>query len=268
MESGEYFITPNGDPYFNMALDEWLFKRLRKKLSPCKAILRLYTWEREAITIGYNQSISKAVDWSKIPKELPIIRRITGGRAIHHDATELTFSLALDLGDLPHRLQALSETNRLISESVVKSFDILGIEAGWARTSDLSFKRDPGRQKKSCFGSLSQYEVISGQAKVAAGAQRRVESCLIHQGSIKINGISYCPAVGQGSNCGDCDNVTGDNRQHSVTIDDFSAVFGEVLSVNLGVDFRTSTFSPGELEEIERYRVNLTESCLNKRGFN
>lgn len=267
MMVGRYYITPRGTPYFNMALDEWLFSRVRKESEFCGVILRLYSWKSEAITIGYNQLLQEAVDFSRLGDNVPIIRRITGGRAIYHDSTELTFSFSLNSEVLPCGLRTLSETNKMISDSVVEILNSAGINATGASRSDPSFKGSSRFRNKSCFGSLARYEIVSDGSKIAAGAQRRIGSYLIHQGSIKINGISECPAIGQTGEDGKKAYGSVNKRTKNYALDEFSVDFGRVFSSNLGMELENSEVSKGDGEEIERFRLNLVENILNRRRF-
>lgn len=262
MSTGNYYITAQGDPYYNMALDEWAFKRV---LDGGPAVLRLYSWNQGAVTFGFNQKIDRAVDLSRLDEGTPVIRRITGGRAIYHDPSEVTFGLALKMAVLPENRRSLAATNAVISDAQVEVLARLGHPVSWLDHSDHDFIKGVSGKMKSCFGSVSKYEVIDGVNKIAGGAQRRIGDCLIHQGSIKINGISACGAIGQEAypvrkKSESCQNLNG-----NYTVDHFIPVFGAVFSEKLGISFERSEFSAVDSEEIEKIRVNLIENCLEKR---
>ncbi len=267
MKTGRYFITPLCDPYYNMALDEWLFFRLCNRRIENEAILRLYSWKTEAITIGYNQDISKTVDRPLLDRNVPIIKRITGGRAIYHDLSEITFSLIIGLDIMPDRLRSLSETNRLISQTLVNIFREIGIVTAWEKKSQEGLVSvDRRRDMKSCFNSVSRYELTAGRTKIAAGAQRRKGDYMIHQGSIKISGLAACPAIGQKA-----DFTIMSNRQivgKIYSIDDISNVFCIHFSDRLGIDFKSSWFSSSEKVEIANYIKKFREKYYEKDGIN
>ncbi|PKK84727.1 MAG: hypothetical protein CVT49_00815 [candidate division Zixibacteria bacterium HGW-Zixibacteria-1] len=265
MTAGKYYITPDGDPYGNMALDEWAFRQVSDGRGRIPAILRLYTWNKGAITFGYNQKLERAVDFSLLDKETPVIRRITGGRAIYHDPTELTFSLALDTNILSKQLRSLSATNSLISDALVELFLRLGRSANWLGHSDSEFAGGSKGRLKSCFSSVSKFEVIDGRNKIAGGAQRHIGDFLIHQGSIKINGVSNCPAVAQEGDPALFNPGEKDDKNNFYTIDHFSPIFGIVFAEKLGLIFERAEFLPKEREEIISSTVNLIEKCLEKR---
>ena len=58
--------------------------------------LRLYGWRPHAVSLGYFQSLA---DFEQLPSDTPLVRRSTGGGAIHH-GDELTYSLALGAAPL------------------------------------------------------------------------------------------------------------------------------------------------------------------------
>ena len=78
----------DGEP--NMAID-------RAILASCASgktlpTLRLYSWERPTLTVGYAQDFSKEIDVDRCRKlGIQIVRRPTGGRALLHNH-EVTYS--------------------------------------------------------------------------------------------------------------------------------------------------------------------------------
>jgi len=266
MKTGRYLITPDGEPYYNMALDEWLFEQLSDNSFNCDAILRLYSWKTNAITIGCNQDVSKVVDFDLLDNSIPVIKRITGGRAIFHDRSELTFSLIIGLDLIPDRLLSLSATNRLISETLVEIFRAAGIDSIWEKQSnEKPLKSNRRRDKISCFDSVSRYELSSGLAKIAGGAQRRRGDYMIHQGSLKLNGVAPCPAIGQEER----PVLPGveDGKRQYYSIERLSDIFGMKFSDNLKVDFKTSKLTSSENKKFDIFYKNQRENSLKKTGF-
>ncbi len=80
------------DAATNMAIDEVLFHTVTKAKSP--PTVRLYTWSRPSLSIGYRQSLDEACD-EHVCRELgvDVVRRISGGRAVLHQH-ELTYCVA------------------------------------------------------------------------------------------------------------------------------------------------------------------------------
>jgi lipoate-protein ligase A len=249
MKAGRFFFMPDGGPYFNMAFDEWLFAGLGEGRFDCDALLRLYSWKPTAITIGSNQQFSKAVDKSLLDRKIPVIKRITGGRAIYHDESEITFSLIIGLDLMPDRLRSLSATNRLISETLVKVFRAKGIDSAWEKKSSETRPKTNRRfDKTACFNSVSRYELTSGLSKIVGGAQRRRGDFMIHQGALKINGITPCRAIGQPG-----EPAPG---RRFYAIDDLADIFAAEFSESLEVDFKRSELTVSERNNFDIFFKN------------
>jgi lipoate-protein ligase A len=227
---GSYYFMPAGDPYFNMAVDALFLEMAGDPTGQGIPILRLYSWQSPAITIGYNQLPERALNWSLVPKDLPVIRRVTGGRAIYHESVETTFSFATPIDLLPKELRSLSATNGLIAKTVSDILTEMGILAEWAPKSDLNFARH-GERTEACFNSVSKYEIIHQGHKIVGGAQRRKGNSFIHQGSIKINGIQENRAIGQTAipNYPDTKEI--------LTIEGFKNAFPVTFARNWGIEF-------------------------------
>ena len=265
VNKGIYYLTPDCEPTENMAVDEWLFHRIQYNSLPVATILRLYSWKIPAITIGYNQDENRAVNTALLDKNLPIIRRITGGRAIYHDPGEITFSISINTARLSNASDSLSAINQLISESVVAALNKVGIKAVWARASDHNFASTSRGRLKACFMSLSRHEIISGTSKIAAGAQRRIGPFLIHQGSIKINGISPCPAIGQTEEHSDRIHpgiVSADGRPH---LHDFSPAFLKSFEEVMKISFEQASISTDERSDLDKFRKMVAINGLARR---
>ena len=80
-----------GAPAWNQALDEALLRSADRR-----PLLRLYGWELQALSLGYFQPLEPFVDVAR-GAGVVIVRRATGGGAIHH-ADELTFSIVATPG--------------------------------------------------------------------------------------------------------------------------------------------------------------------------
>lgn len=179
---------------YNMAFDEWLFERVIK--NPNHIYLRLYSWtDKGGITFGFNQKIEKAVDLSQVDS-MPVIRRITGGRAIYHDPSELTYSVALN-----SRLwsgegkESLSKSSEKIAEMLVLFLEKAGIQSHYVRKSSPQNARPDFFHSQPCFESFAKYELSSADRKVIASAQRRYQSFLLQHGSIKLAPPVYHAAL-------------------------------------------------------------------------
>lgn len=137
--------------------------------------LRLYGWKRPTISIGYAQK-SRLFRCLKSP--LPVVRRLTGGRALLH-TKEITYSIIASTED-PLFSSGIGAAYSVISSAVVSALKGLGIEASLSRKEDGG----GGANKEACFHAPSRYEVIAGGGKLAGSAQRRFKGVFLQHGSI------------------------------------------------------------------------------------
>ena len=152
-----------GSPDWNMALDEAL---LREVSQP---VLRVYEWDRPALSIGYFQS------HLIVPSDREFIRRYTGGGLVDH-AADFTYTVVLPRGNSVLELST-SESYRQIHEAVVKTLVHIGLDAVLAPCCDPE-------EKDSCFQRAVKYDVVLGAVKVAGAAQRRTREGMLQQGSV------------------------------------------------------------------------------------
>jgi lipoate-protein ligase A len=159
-----------------MALDEAVSEAVRQKNSP--PTLRLYQWDRPSISIGYFQKISEIDTDYCMKNDYPVVRRLTGGRAILHDM-ELTYSLSSLHDSYPFN-GGLLDNYRTISSALLSGLNSVGIEA------EMSFvkKRTEGHRDPACFKAASYGEVTVESRKIIGSAQKRYKDGFMQHGSI------------------------------------------------------------------------------------
>ncbi|MFQ5498825.1 MAG: hypothetical protein ACE5FH_04055 [Candidatus Zixiibacteriota bacterium] len=194
MHNTRYLTTFRGDPHFNMAVDEWLFSKaieLRGSIW-----LRLYTWEQGCITFGFNQRTETAIDHSLLGNT-PLIRRITGGRALYHDSSELTYAVAANVESKNHPLCSAgqSRVSSVLAKSLSAFLSKLEIETEYVRCPDRRHAHRDYFHKAPCFDSTSQYEIKGSSGKIVASARRHLGTAFLQHGSIKLNGVASHPAL-------------------------------------------------------------------------
>jgi lipoate-protein ligase A len=178
----------------NMAFDEWMLATALEH--PGAVLVRVYTWEVGSITIGVNQTPERAI---RLPQlgETPVVRRVTGGRALYHDQSELTYAV----GAHPCHGEPVgwdgpkSEIYAFLARTIGNFLAVIGIDAQLVRR-DRSGARPDGRDSvPPCFSSSARYELLSQDVKVVASAQRQVGRAFLQHGSIKLSGIAAHPAL-------------------------------------------------------------------------
>ena len=97
-ETWDFLQSPAGSAAFNMALDEALLLTAAKRGRP---LLRIYSWERPSVSLGYFQKFPAHLAG---PKE--IVRRPTGGGLVYHgDGVDTTYTV---VSPPDHRLYSMS----------------------------------------------------------------------------------------------------------------------------------------------------------------
>ncbi len=251
------------DPYYNMAVDEWLFDRAHSV--PGSLFVRLYSWAEGTITFGVNQDIKRAFDSSQL-NGTPVIRRITGGRALYHDSSELTYSIAVNLSEWHGREWATGRSNfyRTVAEALAEFVSVMGTDVSYCRRSAESNSRSDFFHKAACFVSPSRYEVLAEGGKVVASAARQIGDTILQHGSIKLDGVAYHPALYY---------PAADGLSHSVGLQPLSGprwelasdIFHKVLDRHLGVDLRRGEFDLRESAELESRARLIRETALRQR---
>lgn len=165
-----------GNAAWNMAVDEAIAESCRRELTP--PTLRFYTWTHPALTIGYFQKPDRDIDEEVCEKEgIPIVRRITGGRAVLH-GNDLTYCVASSAlcAELPNTIQG---TFFAISRALIDGLHRLGVEADAVNAPYKLPSRSP-----LCFLTASWYEITYQGRKMIGSAQRRWKDGMIQQGSL------------------------------------------------------------------------------------
>jgi lipoate-protein ligase A len=160
-----------------MGLDEGL---LESEAAP--PTLRLYTWAPEALSLGYFQ---RCADVPALERAPLVVRRITGGGAIHH-AGELTFSIAAPLSHGLYR-GSLADSYRRVHAAIADSLSGLGVEA---RERAASVPASDRSGTGMCFHRSTALDLVWGGRKGVGSAQRRRGARVLHHGSIKLAGAA------------------------------------------------------------------------------
>lgn len=179
-------IDQPADAAWNMAVDEALLQ-----LGEVPT-LRLYGWSPHAVSLGYFQ---RAGDFRDLPPDTTIVRRLTGGGAIHH-GDEVTFSLTLDTEILP----AIVETSyRLVHTALIAACLDRGIACELATEGELQRPRPrPRPAERWCFAVPGCSDIRTNRGKLFGSAQRRVtrpRSRVLHHGSLVLRRPQLTPFV-------------------------------------------------------------------------
>jgi len=205
----------------NMARDEVLVMSAESG-EAVLPVLRLYGWSEPTISIGYAQDagLFGAVG-------LPVVRRITGGRAVLH-GDEVTYSVAAPSSH-PLFAGGITGTYSVISGCIVAALEDIGIAASLARPAGRG--RGGGRSE-ACFHAPSRSEVLVDGGKLVGSSQRRFKRAFLQHGSIlhAIDGAAhekvFGPGVVERMACVSSFSPVGREGLRAALVKSFSAVLG------------------------------------------
>jgi lipoate-protein ligase A len=169
-------ITPRISAEESMGQDAALLRQFEK--SEFKPALRIYSWARPSITLGYSQKLEDEIDLESCEKSgIEAAVRPTGGGILFHSATEVAFGLAIRKDEPPRK--TLDGTSR----ALVRAFSVLGI-----RTQTSGSKKEG--ESCYCFSYPSTHEIAVCGKKIMGLAQKKGRNAILQQGSIFTENIS------------------------------------------------------------------------------
>lgn len=110
---------------YNMDFDEELLAKCEKE--DIDFALRFYAWDVPSISLGRNQKILGIDEEFCKENNIPIVRRVTGGRALLHDK-ELTYCVVCNKKILNDRNNIIEDYKQL-SNVLIDAMNNLGVEA-------------------------------------------------------------------------------------------------------------------------------------------
>ncbi|MDD5772514.1 MAG: biotin/lipoate A/B protein ligase family protein [bacterium] len=170
------------NPYWNMAVDEAvLISQSRESLAPT---LRFYTWDPPSVSLGYFQKITEEdkKKWKKL--KIPVVRRLSGGRAVFHNH-DLTYSFIIreNLNLLPKNISA---SCNLIGECLCRGLKSFGIDQ---KLTEVNNTLTLNIKNKNCFNIFSKGEILINKRKLVGSAQVRKKGVILQHGSILMNDL-------------------------------------------------------------------------------
>ncbi|HUP78502.1 MAG TPA: hypothetical protein VM260_08030 [Pirellula sp.] len=182
-----------------MAIDEAL---LSNATPAWPVVMRVYQWERPTLSIGHFQRIE---DRELVPglRDLPWVRRKTGGGAIVHDQ-ELTYSVLMPNCDTQPSKGHNESLYRAAHNAIVENLRTLGWNAQLSESCTCDPRKNEHAEPFLCFLRRSPVDLVVGDDnnKILGSAQRRSRTGLLQHGSfllrrsqaaVKLNGLLDLP---------------------------------------------------------------------------
>lgn len=159
----------------NMQIDNDLLDfAIKNRLK--KPIFRLYGWSPACVSLGRNQSdafLNK--EFLKL-KNIDVVKRLTGGRALLHD-NELTYSYICPVSYLKNG-ESIINSYKEISQLLIKGFEKLGIKLELPQNKRFHAKFD------YCMSISTGADLSFEGKKFIGSAQFRKEGYILQHGSI------------------------------------------------------------------------------------
>ncbi len=175
-----FLDTDQGSAMFNMAIDMSLLQSVSNGTG--KPAIRLFSWERDSITVGFAQKALDILDIGRcILDGIDVARRPTGGRSVFH-AREIAYSVVGPSDDSVFG-GSIMNTYRAVSMVLCKALNDLGYNV---ELSPGNICESRSGSPSPCFASTSRYEATIDGKKVIGSAQRRIGGFFLQQGTILI----------------------------------------------------------------------------------
>ena len=178
-------IDPPASGPWNMATDEWLME-WSAVTGGCG--WRMYAWQEPTLSLGYFQAYEDRRGHAT-SLGCPVVRRMSGGGAIVHDA-ELTYSFAI-----PQRHPLTLRRRALycaVHNSLIEALSRHGIRACLCERPDTT---PPWGLPFLCFLRRAPGDVLLGSDKIAGSAQRRSAGAVLQHGSVLLARSPAAPEI-------------------------------------------------------------------------
>lgn len=148
-------------PEYSAASDEAILNARVGELAP--NTVHFYIRDSPTVSIGYNESVTDSVSiYEAERRNVKIIRRFSGGRAVYTDQGQLIFALVIDNSFLP---SDLVESYARICSAIVRGLSFLGVKAEYKPVNDV---------------------LVNG-LKISGSAQLRRGAITLHHGTMMVD---------------------------------------------------------------------------------
>ncbi len=139
-------------------------------------IFRLYGWSPSCISLGRNQDESFLDKKFLEKRNIDVVRRLTGGRALYHD-DEITYSFVCPVSYL-HNGEHVVSSYKEISQILIDKFRLVGIDLDFGGAKHISSKAD------YCMSISTGADLCYKNKKLIGSAQCRKNGYILQHGSI------------------------------------------------------------------------------------
>lgn len=230
----KYIIHDINDPYFNMAVEEYIIENFDSKYD------YFILWQNTpSVLIGKNQNTLAEVNMDYVKKnDIKIVRRLSGGGAIYEDMGNVNFTYIVD-----YRKEYVNSMKRFAG-AIIKALKMIGIEAEFSGRNDI---------------------LVDGK-KISGNAQYVTKDRILHHGTLLFNSdLSVMPKVlnvkaskisskGIKSVRSRVTNIKDHLNNKDMTLDQFKELIIRNISDVENKPIREYKFTKQDLDTIKRLR--------------
>lgn len=164
----------------NMGTDREIMEEITAE--PSYAVLRWYTWQPAAFSLGYGQKVENLFDTDLLKSQkIDCCKRPTGGSVVYHSG-DLSYSLTIPR-DNPWEVCTGSDLYRFVNGAFVKALEELGIPASVPAETPSAQDVSP-EIRNLCLAFHSPGDILLNGKKLGGSAQRRLRKVWQQQGFI------------------------------------------------------------------------------------
>lgn len=250
MHQARLIIDQARDAVSNMAIDEAILTAVGQGQAP--PTLRFYRWSAPTISLGHFQKYAQITELPQPFSSLPIVRRITGGGAILHDA-ELTYSLILSADHHLAKDLAPGTLYQAVHQALV------AVLASWGLPAQLRRGPSPSSRQRGpffCFERLNPSDVIVNGKKIAGSAQRRTLKSLLQHGSLMLDNPLAQPGLAT---------IREFQLSNPPDADTLAAAWAQQLATSLQLEFLSAGLNDIEMALLDSLRLKYASDLWTKR---
>lgn len=163
-------------------------------------VLRFFQWESPTVTYGYLMNETAVRTWAAQFKQALLVQRPTGGGAVFHDDTDLSFSVLWQRGQsvLPEKPRdCYEEIHRRVQKALISSSRNFNTSL-FVKTNGACADNTGGSPPKNfsvCFEEPVCNDVMADGKKIVGGALRLTKQAILYQGTIQIKAFALDAAL-------------------------------------------------------------------------
>lgn len=153
------YLCPSTDPYYNLALEEYLFEQYRQG-----TVIMLWKNDR-TIVVGRNQNPLEEINQTYVKAyNIRVARRDTGGGAVYHDLGNLNYTFIADSEE-----GAEDRGMKTFAGYIIQALEEIGLKAEFSGRNDI----------------LVDGKKVSGTAQKVKGGRTLHHGCLLYQADLE-----------------------------------------------------------------------------------